>query len=156
MRTVTLRTLLDSKLTDCLEFFIAITAAMKNVLSPISETKIIPHDFKKPVAKPPASKLVMLVPLQPRLHVFLSSQQAEVTLKLWPEKVRHSFLLLSFMCDDTSQSSNKSKRRQTPQTLRGIRWQRPGGGGQVLPAKSCLAADNITHHKITDGVYDNG
>ena len=31
-----------------LEFFMAITAAMKNVLSPISEAKMTPHDFKNP------------------------------------------------------------------------------------------------------------
>ena len=47
-------------LTDCLEFFIAITAAMKKVLSPISETRIMPQDFKKPAARPPARRLVML------------------------------------------------------------------------------------------------
>ena len=38
----------------------AITAAMKKVLSPISETRIMPQDFKKPAARPPASRLVML------------------------------------------------------------------------------------------------
>ena len=30
------------------EFFIDMIAAMKNVLSPISDTKIIPHDLRKP------------------------------------------------------------------------------------------------------------
>lgn len=45
--------------TDCLEFLMAMTAAMKKVLSPISETSIIPHDFRKPPAKPPASRLVI-------------------------------------------------------------------------------------------------
>lgn len=36
------------------------TAAMKKVLSPISDTSIMPDDFRKPAAKPPESKLVML------------------------------------------------------------------------------------------------
>lgn len=56
----------DATLTDCLEFFIAITAAMKKVLSPISETRIIPQDFKKPAARPPARKLVMCSTFQAR------------------------------------------------------------------------------------------
>jgi hypothetical protein len=34
--------------TCCREFFIAMTAAMKNVLSPISDAKITPHDFRNP------------------------------------------------------------------------------------------------------------
>lgn len=38
----------------------AITAAMKKVLSPISDTNIIPHDFRKLAPKPPASRLVIL------------------------------------------------------------------------------------------------
>jgi hypothetical protein len=38
----------SGQLTVLLLFFIAITAAMKNVLSPISESKIIPQDFRKP------------------------------------------------------------------------------------------------------------
>ncbi len=46
-------------LTDCRELRIAMTAAMKKVLSPISETNIMPQDFKNPAAKPPASRLVM-------------------------------------------------------------------------------------------------
>ena len=50
----------DVTLTDCRELFMAITAAMKKVLSPISETRIIPQDFKKPAARPPAKRLVML------------------------------------------------------------------------------------------------
>lgn len=56
----------NATLTDCLEFFMAITAAMKKVLSPISETRIIPQDFKNPAARPPARKLVMLQPSQAR------------------------------------------------------------------------------------------
>ena len=39
----------------------AMTAAMKKVLSPISETSIIPHDFRKPAPKPPAKILVMVL-----------------------------------------------------------------------------------------------
>lgn len=35
-------------LTVSLELFMAMMAAMKNVLSPISETRIIPQDFKNP------------------------------------------------------------------------------------------------------------
>jgi hypothetical protein len=31
-----------------LEFFIAMTAAIKKVLSPISEARMTPHDLKKP------------------------------------------------------------------------------------------------------------
>ena len=46
-------------LTDCRELRIAMTAAMKKVLSPISETSIMPQDFRNPAAKPPASRLVM-------------------------------------------------------------------------------------------------
>lgn len=34
--------------TSFLEFFIAITAAIKNVLSPISDARITPHDFRNP------------------------------------------------------------------------------------------------------------
>ena len=36
------------------------TAAMKKVLSPISETNIMPQDFRNPAVRPPASRLVML------------------------------------------------------------------------------------------------
>ena len=35
------------------------TAAMKKVLSPISETNIMPQDFRNPAVKPPASRLVI-------------------------------------------------------------------------------------------------
>lgn len=86
VKTATAQTVLDSKLTDCLEFFIAITAAMKNVLSPISETKIIPHDFKNPVARPPANKVVMLMPVQDRSAKFsmCSAQTQVAACGLWP------------------------------------------------------------------------
>ncbi len=45
--------------TSRLEFRIAMTAAIKNVLSPISETNIMPQDLRKPAVSPPASRLVM-------------------------------------------------------------------------------------------------
>lgn len=39
-------------LTVLLGFFMAIIAAMKKVLSPISETRIINHDFTNPCTRP--------------------------------------------------------------------------------------------------------
>jgi hypothetical protein len=42
---------INLKHTCLLELRIAITAAMKNVLSPISEAKMTPHDLKNPSKK---------------------------------------------------------------------------------------------------------
>ena len=36
------------ELTTARECFMAMIAAMKNVLSPISDARIMPHDFRKP------------------------------------------------------------------------------------------------------------
>lgn len=55
------------QLTWRLELRMAMTAAMKKVLSPISDTSIMPQDLRKPAPKPPASMLLIVIQL-PAAH----------------------------------------------------------------------------------------
>lgn len=135
---------LDSKPTDCLEFFIAITAAIKNVLSPISETNIIPQDFKNPVARPPAKKVVMLLPLQAGSAklLILNAHMQVAACGLCPNSpLVPAVCCVTRLCA-VKQDGVPLETRISRRILMSVVYSVVNaGGGQVVLANSCDAAE---------------